>query len=78
MGTITIVVKDEVEEKFRERAMQKFGKKKGVLGKAATQALDRWAESEKDNAVEETLKMLKKGFDMGGLKYKSRDELHER
>lgn len=78
MGTITVVVEDEVEEKFRERAMQKFGKRKGCLGKAVTQAMSNWAESEGDNATEETLKMLKEGFDMGRLKFKSREELHER
>jgi len=78
MATITVTVDDEIEARFRAKALQKFGKKKGTLGKAFNSAMDKWVESEKDDATEETLKMLEKGFDMGKLKYKSRDELHER
>jgi len=78
MGTITVVVEDGVEERFREKTMQKFGKKKGSLGKAVTQAMDNWAEQEDDNVVAETIKLLEKGINLGGITYKSRDELHER
>ena len=78
MATITVTVDDEIEARFRAKALQKFGKKKGMLGKAFNSAMDNWVESEKDDAVEETLKMLKKGINLGGITYKSRDELHER
>ncbi len=78
MGTMTVSVEDAVEHRFRERAVQKFGKQKGSLGKAVTQAMDDWAERHGEDAIKKSLQFLEKGFKMGRLKFKSRTELHER
>ena len=78
MGTVTLNVKDKVEEKFRKATELKFGKRKGSLGKAATVALEQWADRETKGNETKMLELLEKGFKMGKLKYKSRDELHER
>ncbi len=78
MGTVTVTVEDKVEERFRKKVMQKFGKRKGSLGKAVTQAMDNWVEKEGKDAVSETIEMLEKGINLGGITYKSRAELHER
>lgn len=42
MGTIKFDVPDELEERFRERAMQRFGHKRGSLGKAGEEAVSAW------------------------------------
>jgi len=78
MGTITISVEDKTEQKFRHRAMLKYGKRKGSLGTAVTKAMECWLNSESKSAEAETMQYLEKGFNMGKLKYKTRDELHER
>ena len=44
MGEIKFSVPDEKEEKFREAAMKVFGHKRGSISKAATIALDEWAD----------------------------------
>ncbi len=44
MGEIKVSVPDEKEEKFRKAAMKVFGHKRGSISKAATKALDEWAE----------------------------------
>lgn len=78
MGTITLNVKDAAEEKFRRTAQLKFGGGKGSLGKAASTALEQWADREAKGNEAKFLELLEKGFEMGKLKYKSREELHER
>ena len=40
--TITINVEEHVESEFRRAAGRKYGKGKGHLGKAATEALKEW------------------------------------
>jgi len=42
MGEVRGVVSDEVEEKFRRLAMEKFGHGKGSLSKALEEALSYW------------------------------------
>ncbi len=76
MGTITINIKDDAEKIFRKMAYQLYGKKKGTLGKALTEAILDW--SKKKVYLDRCLDLLDKGIDMGSLKYKSRDELHGR
>ncbi len=78
MATITVNVKDSVEKKFRKTASAKYGKRKGYLGEAVTEAMEKWSEAESKKSVSKALEMLEKGFDMGKIKYKSRDELHDR
>ena len=42
MGQIRGVVSEELEEKFRKLAMEKFGYRKGSLSKALEEALRHW------------------------------------
>ena len=77
MGTITINVDDDVEKKFRKAASTKYGKRKGYLGEAITEAMQTWLKAESGN-VKKAFDLLEKGHNSGGALYKSRDELHER
>lgn len=77
--TITVSVNADVEQKFRKIAKAVHGKKKGYLGKALTEAMEKWTkEKQETDTVAETLSMLESGLDLGGISYKHRDELHER
>lgn len=76
MGTITISLDDETETLFRKRTFQLYGRKKGVLAKALTEALQEW--SQKKAYLDSALLILEDGRDMGKLTYGKRDELHER
>ena len=77
--TITVSVREDVERRFRRVAASKHGKKKGYLGRALTDAMERWADQEEaSDAAAQTLKMLEEGLDLGGLKYSHKAELHER
>ena len=77
MATITVNVKDDVEKRFRKMAGSRYGKRKGYLGEAITEAMEIWMTSGNDN-VKKSMEMLKNPHNGGGLLYKSRDELHER
>jgi len=66
-----------VEEKFRKMAGAKYGRRKGYLGKAFTEAMQTWSKTE-NGSVRKAIELLEKGHNSGGLLYKSRDELHER
>ncbi|MFI5419627.1 MAG: hypothetical protein ACHQ1H_01525 [Nitrososphaerales archaeon] len=76
---ITVSVDARVEEKFRKTARAIHGKKKGYLGRALTDAMENWTrEKEQTDSVVATLQLLDEGINLGGLKYKNRDELHDR
>ena len=77
MGTITLNVEDNAEKRFRKTAELTFGSSKGSLGKAATIAFEQWVDRKTKGNEAKMLELLEKGFKMGRLKYKSRDELHE-
>lgn len=52
---------------------------KGYLGNAVTSAMQKWIDEATQKQISEReIKLLEKGFDMGELKFKSREELHER
>ncbi len=79
MGTITISVANEVEKKFRALAGKIYLKKKGYLGKAVTEAMQKWIEEKRQEEIaKEELKVLERGYEMGKLRIKSRDEIYER
>ncbi len=76
---VTISVNATVEEKFRRVAKAVHGKKKGYLGKALTEAMEKWTkDKEESDAAAAVLRLLDEGVDLGGIKYTHRDELHER
>jgi hypothetical protein len=65
MGTITINVDDDTESRFRQAVLSEYGKGKGVLGKAVTEAINGWvADRRCQDISERQLRMLKSGFDM--------------
>lgn len=79
MGTVTISLEDDVEERFREQARQEYGKGKGVLKEAITKAIEKWMDGIEQNEItQRQLKLMDKGFTMGKSLYKNRDELHDR
>lgn len=79
MGTITINIDNDVEKQFRELAQKIYSKKKGYLGNAVTSAMQKWIDEATQKQISEReIKLLENGFDMGELKFKSREELHER
>lgn len=75
MGTITVSVDDDVEERFRKRVREKYGQKKGVLGKAFTEAMETWA---KDEDMQTFERLLEEGIDFEDWQYEDRSELHDR
>ena len=79
METITINIERETKELFRETVKNEYGLKKGQLGKAVNEALMKWVEERRQKQMAEELRnMMKKGFKMGKILYKSREELYER
>lgn len=78
MGVITISLNDEVEKKLRALARLRFSKAKGHLSKAITEALKEWAEKSREEELEDALEMLEKGFNMGGMITKKREDWHKR
>ena len=79
MGTITINVSDETEDIFRKTVYERFGKGKGILGKALEEAIKKWSEEKQQKQAEDNLlRILKKGYNLGGLTYKKRAELYDR
>ena len=78
MGTITISVDDTVEEKFRARAKQVHGERKGALGQAITEAMALWvAENDQKEIAESALALMERGQDLGTREYRTRDDLYE-
>ena len=79
MGIITVSVDDEVEKEFRKIAMEEYKGRKGFLGDAITEAMKEWVrEKEERELAEREIAILKKGFNLGRLTYKKREELYAR
>ncbi len=76
MGTITVNINDDVENNFRKKVYRLYGKRKGVLGEALTEAMLEWGR--KKEYFDTCMKLLEEGIDLGKLKYKTREELHDR
>ena len=75
--TITVNINEKIENEFREKAAPKYGKRKGYLGKAMTEAMDQWMRNLDSDIEAQSLKMLKEGIKMKKWKFK-REELYER
>lgn len=79
MGTITVSVEDEIENRFRRTVKKTLGTGKGKLGTAFREAMKKWVEEKEQKRIaQKGLELLRRGFDTGGIAYKHRDELHER
>lgn len=79
MGTITISVDDVKEKEFRKAVKNSFGEGKGKLGKAITQAMEKWTEETQQWQLrKKAIERLEKGYKMGKILYKERSELYER
>lgn len=76
MGTITINISDEVENKFRKKVHQLYGNRKGVISNALTEAILEW--SIKKEYFNRAMQLLHDGVNLGKIKYKNRDELYDR
>ena len=76
MATITINIHNTIEQHFRKRVYQIYGKKKGILGNAIAEAMQDWVRK-KEN-FDKCMLLLENGVDMGKLKYSSRDEIYDR
>ncbi len=79
MATMTINIPDEIAEGFRKTVEKEYGKGKGILGKAITEALQKWQdEKEQKEIAERMLARMRKGFKLGFKGYQNRDELYDR
>ncbi len=76
METITINVSEEIAEEFRKKAEEKFGKKKGYLSKAVSEAFMEWL-NKQDDLIENALAIIEKGIKAPQLRYSKRSELYE-
>jgi len=78
MVTITINVNEAVAKKFRETAAATFGKTKGYLGRAVSEALFTWVNLKREKKESaHMLEILEEGLDLGGVTF-SREQLHAR
>ncbi len=75
--TITINVEEEVESEFRKEASKKYGKRKGYLGKAITEAMKEWTRKRDADIDNRFLEIMKKGLKTKKWKF-NRAELYER
>jgi len=79
MGTITINIDNDVEKQFRALAQKIYYNKKGYFGNAVNSAMQNWIDEVTQKQISEwEITLLEKGFNMGELKFRSREELHER
>jgi glutaminase len=76
--TITVNVEEETEHEFREEAGRKFGRRKGYLGKAVTEAMRTWTRQNSADLETQALLLLEKGINAKRKWKFNRDELHER
>ena len=76
--TLSLSVNSDVEKRLRQVAKAR-DRKKGYLGKALTDAMDKWTkEMERSDTVAAAMALLDEGVDLGGISYGRREELHGR
>lgn len=77
---ITLSLKEDVEKKLRELAISRYGKRKGFISKFLTETIEDLSSKQKMSKSDaRIMEIIEKGpFGRGLIKYKSRDELHER
>lgn len=75
MGTVTVSMSDDVEERFRTAVKSRMGEGKGKLGKAVEAAINKWVEEDDyKKLMEEAIAMMKKGLYKLPKNYKFRRE----
>ncbi|MBI2581037.1 hypothetical protein HYV85_04505 [Candidatus Woesearchaeota archaeon] len=75
MGTMTISISDETEQKFREKVRETLGEGKGKLGRAVEESLRNWFENKEEEVLRQrALERLKKGMYRLPKDYKFRRE----
>ena len=73
--TITINMDKEVLEELRKQS----DNKKGFLGKTISKATKKYLEGKKHEDARKRLReILEKGYNMGKIQYKHREELYDR
>ena len=81
MGTMTINISDETEQKFREKVRETLGAGKGKLGKAVEEIMSKWVEdAEYQKLMKEAVATLKKGLYKlpNGYKFRREEAYEER
>jgi hypothetical protein len=79
MGNITISLEEENERLLRKLAKEKYNNKKGALAKVISEALKSLAaKSRKKRAMERQFKWMDKGFEMGRILVKKREDIYDR
>lgn len=72
---MTVNIRDDTEQRFRNAVKEKLGDGKGKLGQAADEALQKWAEDKETNKyVQEATALMKKGIYKLPKGYKFRRE----
>ncbi len=74
---ITVNIPENIEKEFRRRASQKYGDRKGYLGKAFAEAIEDWIKKSELDAERKSLELLKQGIEMKKWTF-VREELYER
>ncbi|MHB1439269.1 MAG: hypothetical protein ACYCSO_00390 [Cuniculiplasma sp.] len=75
--TITVNLDEAIEKKFKEKAILKYGKRKGSLAKALNEALEQWLKNDSKDVLGENLRLLDTGIEMKKWAFK-REDLYER
>ena len=79
MGNITISLDDKREKKLRLLAKEKYNNRKGSMSKVLSEALDNMElEDLREQARQRLIAGMKRGFYMGKILIKSRDEIYDR
>jgi len=77
MGVITISLEKGYENKLRELAMMKYGKKKGSISKTLIEAIDSLSNYSKNETAEQRLiNHAEKGLHLGKISKNMRREMY--
>jgi hypothetical protein len=79
MGNITVSLEKSAEQKLRAIASQKYKNRKGALSKVITESLNLFSrQSARQRAMERQFRWMDKGFEMGKILAKKREEIYDR
>ncbi|MFH1751624.1 MAG: hypothetical protein ABH821_01650 [archaeon] len=76
-SNVTIALEKKVENVLRSLASDKYNNKKGALAKVVSESLYLLSnKNRRQKAMERQFKLMDKGFNLGRIKVKCRDELY--